>query len=305
MPQVSRRAFLKRAGAASVGWLGSGSLTARVIPTFETDTGRAFRRTDVFSQPDDASAVCGQLLPDSVTAIESVSRSGAWYQVAGSSGRGFVPREALQPIVPYTPPDLVDVIGSGFWAEVVAPISVIRAYCAGQAPIVARLGFGAVTYVMDRMVDSHQQVWYGLTDAPGSALIGWGAALHYAQWSPEPSQHESLHLTIHGRDLIVYDGSRGINRTLIYAPELPSGKTTLRVIQPGAPIDTARPLGLPFLMQLGTGQRVHGAFWHNRFGDVSEQSTIEVPTLAARWLFARLMRYGRPAALTIEQGGLL
>jgi hypothetical protein len=153
---------------------------------------------------------------------------------------------------------------------------------------------------MDRMVDSHQQVWYGLTDAPGSALIGWGAALQYAQWLPEPSQHESLHITIRGRELIVYEGSHAISRMMIFAPKLSPVQTTIRAIQPGAPIDTARPLGLPFLMQIGTGQRLHGAFWHNRFGDVSEQSTIEVPTLAARWLYARLVSYGRPAALTIE-----
>jgi len=297
---VSRRGFLKRAGAASIGWIGSGALAASVIPTFDTDTGRAFHLTDVYTQPDTASAVCGQLLPDSITQIEAVSHSGTWYQVTGKDFSGFVRREALQPIVPYTPPDLVEEIGNGFWAEVVAPISVIREYCAGQAPIVTRLGFGAVIYVMDRMVDSHQQVWYGLTDAPGSALIGWGAALQYAKWSPEPSQHESLHITISGRTLTVYDGSRAISRMLTYAPEMSPLKTTIRTIQPGAAIDTAKPLGLPFLMQLGTGQRLHGAFWHNRFGDVSEQSTIEVPTLAAHWLYARLISYGRPAALTIE-----
>ncbi len=300
MSQLSRRMFLKRAGA--VAWFGPGSAAAiaSYVPAAQANAGRAFHRTDVYTHPDPTSAVCGQLLPDSVTPIEAIHRSGKWYQVAGRDVRGYVSRETLQPILPYTPPTLVDKIGEGFWAEVVAPVSAIREYCAGQAPIVTRLGFGAVIYVMDRMVDSHQQVWYGLTDAPDSALIGWGAALHYAQWSPEPSQHESLHVAIRGRELTVYDGAQAVHRTLIYGPALAPMRTTIRAIRPGAPIDTATPLGLPFLMQLGTGQRLFGAFWHNRFGDVSEQPNIEVPTLAARWLYARLISYGRPAAFIIE-----
>jgi hypothetical protein len=44
-------------------------------------------------------------------------------------------------------------------------------------------------------------------------------------------------------------------------------------------------------MVLATGQRVHGVFWHNRFGAAGaadEAGGIELPVFAARWLYNAL-----------------
>src|SRR5207302_6995208 len=107
--------------------------------------------------------VQSQLLPDTVTPM--VASNAGWYKTSD----GYVRREALQPIHPYRYPAVMD--SPGFWAEFVAPAGSVRQWCGSSAPIMTSLNYGAVVYVMDRLVDDRQQVWYGLSDVPGSRLI--------------------------------------------------------------------------------------------------------------------------------------
>src|SRR5581483_5104263 len=170
MTALSRRQFLKRSGAAAVFGLNAPALAA--IPTGEAPgiVGRAFTLSNVYSRPDASSEVIGRLLPDAVTPItETVdtARNGVWYRVAQPAG--------------YLP--------------------------AGSAPIVARLGYGAVVYVVDRIVDDQRQVWYGLSGAPGSALIGWSPALQYAPWQPEVHKPLTAIVVRRGK-LLAYAGKR-------------------------------------------------------------------------------------------------
>jgi hypothetical protein len=301
---LSRRAFLKQSGV--IAWFGPvfGATPPTSRPAvdlaFPELAGRAFTRTAIHADPDEAGAVFDHLLPDGVTPITGLTRDGCWVQVPG----GYVRREAVQPIAPYSRPALVEAVGQGFWAEVVAPASAIREWCAGAAPVVARLGFGAVVYVVDRLTDDHDQVWYGLTGTPGSPLVGWAAALHYAPWNPgQPDPRtSSIHLLLQQNELAILDGARPIGQAATYGPRLPAGLTTLRAVQPGAPLDAVTPLGLPWLMRLGTGQRLYGAYWHNRFGAMSDGPDIELPTFAARWLHGWLASRGDAAQLPVECG---
>jgi hypothetical protein len=299
---LSRRAFLKQSGV--VAWFGLGfreTLPSTAGRAFPELAGRAFTRTAIHVRPDEASAAGDYLMPDGVLPITGVTDNGRWYQVPG----GYVRREAVQPIAPYSRPALVETVGEGFWAELIAPASAIREWCAGAAPVVARLGFGAVVYVIDKLTDDHDQVWYGLTCAPGSPLVGWGAALHYAPWNlaqpgqPEP-RRPSIRLLLRQNELVIADGRQPIGQTAIYGPRLPTGPTTLRAIQPGAALDAVTPLGLPWLMRLDTGQRLYGAYWHNRFGAVSDGPDVELPTFTARWLYGWLASHGDAATLIVE-----
>ncbi len=239
-----------------------------------------------------------------------LARSGErWYQVPG----GYISREAFQPILPYSRPPLIDPVGDGFWAEVVAPSSAIREWCAGVAPVIARLGFGAVVYVIDRLVDDHNQVWYGLAAAPGSARIGWAAALHYNPWNgattPEPFP-ASVQLRLQPGALLIEDSRRFMGKIEVDGRIAYAGKTVLRAVQPGAApadysINSIRlPLGLPWLMRLDAGPWLYGAWWHNRFGlDVGTGNSpdIELPTLAARWLYAWLICHDSTTMLTFGE----
>jgi hypothetical protein len=168
---------------------------------------------------------------------------------------------------------------------------------------VARLGFGAVVYVVDRLVDDHGQVWYGLADAPGSALVGWSPALQYAPWQPEPKPepHEAPSaLVLRQGQVLVYAGRRLTAQFGYYGPALAPIATTISAVQPGAAFNSALPLGLSWLMRLESGPRIYGTFWHNRSGARRDDGAdIELSTLAARWLYARLAHSPQPIPLTV------
>jgi hypothetical protein len=178
-----------------------------------------------------------------------------------------------------------------FWATLIAPVSTVKAWCAAHAPIVTRLGFGAVVYVIDRMVDDSQHVWYGVTAEPGSPLIGWTPALHYTKWTLTAGAtlaEPLIRIDTYKRQLVVYDRRTAIAAASICSPLLKPGTTTMKRVQPGAAVDASRPLGLPWLMRLDSGYPVHGAFWHNDFGEIGTGTSIELTTFAARWLYERL-----------------
>ncbi len=284
MNGLSRRDFLKSSSlmiaAVPAATLGLNNVQ-HADTIFET-MGRAFEVTDIHDRPYLSSAVVGQLKPDSV--IDITGTRDDWYQVDG----GWVQRTALQPILPYRYPEISDT--TGFWAELVAPVSAVKAWCAAHAPVVARLGFGAVVYVMDRMIDDAKQVWYGVTADSDSPLVGWVPALHYARWLPaDPILAEPLiKIVTRQRQLVVHGRGTAIATARICSPPLQHGTTTISRVQPGAAIDASIPLGLPWLMNLGNGIPVYGAFWHNRFGEQGNKSSIELTTFAARWLYEHL-----------------
>jgi hypothetical protein len=301
---LTRRQFLKRSGAVALFGLNAPALAHVSDGEAPYMIGRVFTLADVFTRPDPSSGVCGRLLPDAVVPILDTletRRNGGWYRIAQPAG--YVPCQALQPILPYSRPEVVETVGDGLWAEVIAPYSAVQQWCAGPAPIVARLGFGAVVYVVDRLVDDHRQVWYGLSDAPDSALVGWSPALQYAPYAPwQPEKQDQLSaLVLRRGELLVYGGRRLLARIKTYGPALTTMTTTIRALQPGAALNSVIPLGLPWLMQLAGGPRVYGAFWHNRVGVARGDSLdIELSTLAARWLYARLANSPQPVPLTVE-----
>src|SRR5258706_6788518 len=137
MAKLSRREFLKQTGLAGVS---AGISASHIVLNLEHAAestlpfGRAFNLSNVYSQPDSSSSVIGQLAPDGVHPIKA-SAVEDWYAV----NDGFVVREAVQPIMPYLRPAVRKEDGAGFWAELVAPSSAIRGWCAAHAPIVERL----------------------------------------------------------------------------------------------------------------------------------------------------------------------
>jgi hypothetical protein len=316
--KISRRQFLKRSGAAIAG-AGVGAAADRPHPNpspYDGEelfgaksekgiVGRAFTLSDVYAEPKRSSPVTGQLAPDSVTPI--IAMNGAWYEVADEDVRGYVPHKSVQPILPYQRPIVVEEIGAGFWAEMVAATSAIREWCAATAPIVTRLAFGAVVYVMDRIVDDRRQMWYGLAESPGGALVGWASALHYAKWiqteKTETAQFTDASLLIQRGELRMIENGRILARTPIRSGRLSQMRTTASLEQPGVARDTVTPLGVPWVMRLETGQPMYGVFWHNQFGDVGEGPDIELPIFAARWLYNWLASRGQSVTLVIEDGG--
>src|SRR5258708_1596253 len=226
MNPLSRREFLKRTGTAAFAApvaLKSMSELVMAPSTLRStveSVGRAFDLTSVYAQPQPDSQIVAQLAPDSVNTIAEISEDQRWYRVA----QGWVPRHVLQPILPYQYP-AIHPATPGFWAEVVAPVSAVRQWCAASAPIVARLGFGAVMYIVDRIDDDSGQAWYGLTAEPESPLVGWSPALHFARWTPPQSQitdELSIEILSHQSQLGISANGKVIARLPLYAVPLAS-----------------------------------------------------------------------------------
>ncbi|MHB8752480.1 MAG: hypothetical protein ACYDBJ_25215, partial [Aggregatilineales bacterium] len=134
---------------------------------------RAFGLTPVYDRP--GGIAVGSLAPDSVHLVQVVDE---WF----ATEHGCVPRTAMQPIRPYVPPTIESHAAAPFWAELIAPSSVVRAWCDVRAPIQATFGHGAVVCVRGTLTDDRGSVWYELDP-------GWVTAAHFVRLeSPIPKQ---------------------------------------------------------------------------------------------------------------------
>ena len=282
----SRRRFLQLAGiavaAASVPHLTSAA------PVFEPVYGRALAATPVYSAPSVSAPLVARLWSDSVTPILAVSvgaANSAWYRLP----QGYARRENLQPMI--APARRSDSSSAPpFWAEVSAAVAVVRAWCAADAPLVARIGHGGVLRVIDFLPGSPSDPgdWYGVAESENGDLLGWSAA---AAWSPalidQIAPDLILALDTGARRLDVIDQDRKV---------LSAPISTGRDLVPGSyPITERRVTlaqagdyrGVPWALTFGDDLHLSGAYWHNQFGAATPGTAVQVTPPLANWLYPR------------------
>ncbi|GAB4544101.1 MAG: hypothetical protein OHK0023_00350 [Anaerolineae bacterium] len=304
MSTLTRRQFLGRSGAFAA-LLGLPKLSAAEmtpnapilgttlgVPTEVPLLGRVFRTIEARTEPKKSAASTGRLPSDSLYAIRGVSEDGWWY----NTPKGYVPREAMQPILPYARPQLPADLSQvqGFY-NVIAPTVTVKSHCTGYASILGRVSFGAVMYVHDVLVDDHKQVWYCVSPSMnGSGLFGWASALSFSPWHPPKTGLAAPALWVdaaHSK-LSVYDGEMLVGETAIHAGGLARGVGTLKVTLPASAAYAGGHYVRSWLMllqgALGKPMPVYGAYWHNRFGVPHTYHNVELPPLAARWLYNML-----------------
>ncbi|MCS6872245.1 MAG: hypothetical protein NZ571_12410 [Anaerolineae bacterium] len=302
---LTRRQFFKRAGAfAALFGLtnsrqvapASADFTALAygatfgVPPESALLGRLFAATDLRTQPLSAAPSLKKLPADSLHAILGVSEDGWWYKVA----EGYLPREAMQPILPYEQPPQPTELHKGYY-QVIAPTTVLRTACTPYARINARFPFGSVIYVHDWLTDDNGQVWYALTStAEGKGMFGWANALHFQRWQPQraPLQQPALWLDTEQHTLSVYEGETFIGKTAACTVPLPHDTATLRLGSPCTHTFREAPYlcmwQMSLFLQRGARLPLYGVNWHNRFGTTSQTRAIELPILAARQLYEML-----------------
>lgn len=273
---LSRRQFLQAAGiTVAAAYL---PRFAPIAPRFDAVFGRALSSVSVHAIPSSDAPLVTHLWSDAVTPI--LDASGAWYRLP----EGYARREGLQPMIaparrsaaPAAPP---------FWGEVTGAVAIVRAYCAADAPISARIGHGGVLRVVDYLPGDGID-WYGV--AEGDDLLGWTQT---AVWSPAriDSAAPALSLAIDpaAQRLTVYDGGDA----LLTAPistgrELPPGAYPLTEQQAvSARQDDYR--GVPWTLRFGDDLRLTGAYWHNHFGTAAPGAAVQVTPPLAQWLYSR------------------
>jgi hypothetical protein len=246
---------------------------------FAAAYGRALETVPVYDTPD--GQVIRRLWSDTVTPLRG--SLGNWYQLPD----GYAKRDMLQPMVspathtltPSAPP---------FWGTVSGAVAVVRAYCAADAPIVARVGHGGVLRAVD-FLSGDGLGWYGVAETEGGALLGWTQA---AVWSPAPpdSALPTLSLAIDRQAQRLT--ARDSQRVLLTAPVSAGGS-----LLPGAYSVTERHAstaqgeyrGVPWALAFSGHAHLTGAYWHNRFGSAAAApaAAVQVTPALAQWLFPR------------------
>lgn len=294
---ISRRDFLRLCGV---------TLAGAAMPSLRVEggarraifAGRALEPTRVYAAPRFDADVRRAVHPDQVLPLvvsfpEALSfreATAGWFKVPGAGG-GYVPARAVQPMMPYTRPAVIAPVEAPFWAEVIAPVTVARAWPLPDAPARGRPGYGATLRVIDAQADDEGRVWY--RDAESG---GWVQALHVRRLDPAevqpinpgaPDKRLVIGAARAGapRRLVAFEGDQPVMEAPVCATARASGDD--RVVSakhPGRQL--AAWWGAPWLVEAGE-TTICGAYWHNDFGASrdGDRAAITLAPAAARWVY--------------------
>ncbi len=230
---------------------------------------RAFGLAAVYDVPE--GMVIGHLAPDSV---HQVRESGGWFVME----HGYVAKTEMQPMGIPIKASVETKPKTPFWAELIAPSSVVRGFASGRAPIVDKLGYGAVLRVVSTLDE-----WYEIEGG------GWVVGEHLSAWASSPRLNErsllkwtpEIQVNLRAMMLRMYTGKRLIVQSPFYGGKgVEQGATVLRSVQPGGE------RGAPWQMITESGIRVYGAYWHNRFGLAGDEADLQLPPETAKIIYA-------------------
>lgn len=278
---LSRRQFLQFFGITTV----SQSLDlAGIAPTINTASeiptlirGRVLQPASIYAEPSLNVAPLQTIWANTIVDLQETIPG--WYRLA----EGYVPQRLVQPIWPdLLSAEYQDILTPSA-VRVTAPSATIREYAHQEADLVTKVGHGGALQAIDCIHYPNTGDWLQVAAADGRK-IGWTQASH---WQPiDDSRHNlvSAQINRQAHTLTINDAFV----TPINLPTaLPVGTQTLSRVTVGggtAMYDGDTIEGVPNVMELETGQRLYGVYWHNQFGSVSQ--AIEINTNAARWLWA-------------------
>ncbi|MBN2470964.1 MAG: L,D-transpeptidase [Anaerolineae bacterium] len=280
--QMTRRLFLQVTGGGML----TGGLLPGGFPALERLplAGRVLRQTPV-CQGVESPVIMRNLWPDSTVPLEGAV--GDWYRVRD----GVVAKRDLQPMLPYDPAGVTVPDALPGVMTVVAPAAPVRAWAAGDAPLVARVGYGGAGLVLDALPDG-ESGWYAIRDetAPGGAVLGWTPA---ARWSvpgvaPVTRIPEEARLVLDSRRAearLMHDGRVLARFPAAVAPAQRAGQYRLTHKRPCGPV--GKQVGASWLLDWPGGV-LYGAHWHHDLGGPGLDEGWGVAPWAARWLYESL-----------------
>lgn len=294
--QFSRREFLQFSGIALLASRLDLFDTAFAFPQEAAYQGRVLASSPVFATPAVTAPVVRTLWPDSITPLLE-TRDG-WYHVPD----GWVRHELLQPMTPYTPPEVVPLPDVPYWAEVTAPVAPLRAWCAADAPLLGRIGHGGLALVIDALpADQPGMAWYGIADANGE-LLGWTPGVRWGLMKSLPvgeslrpssamaNRENFIEIALSTYTLTAWED----NTAILAAPvslgtDIQPGSYAFQRCQPAITwsdsIEGQTWYGVPWAIDLGAAGLLTGAYWHNRFGAAAPGPALQVSPALARWLY--------------------
>ena len=266
----SRRHFLSLMGISIAAWP-LRSITFGIEPNQHL-FGRALEATPVYAPGHTAADPVTMLWPDSIVPIHG--RDGHWYRL----DEGFAHVHHLQPIETFSAAPVV--VTPSSWAVVAGGAAVVRAWCAADAPALARIGHGGVAHV-DDWLPGPGGGWYHVTLADGRG--GWTGA---ANWRPvavdvEPLEGLPLRLERHMLRATI-DSAPAFETLVSRGAQIRPGRYALTRDVPATHLGAYH--GIPWALRFGQHQ-LAGAYWHNQFGADHPGPAVQIAPAVARWLY--------------------
>jgi len=215
-------------------------------------------------------------LPDSVQPI--LGYTAGWVRLTN----GEIPETYIQPMLPM---EAAPIKSLPTWVEVAAPYAAARAWCAPDAPLVERLGHGAVLYADKILDDSAKQFW--LRVALRDEQSAWVQMAHLRQaLLPSVGLASGAVLEKNGQLTLYAAEKRLFTLAVGVSQNLPSG--VYRILEKRPAQHTPTHSGVPWLLMANGGLALHGVHWHNDFATPAAAS-VELSAFAAKLLYASLI----------------
>lgn len=145
---------------------------------------------------------------------------------------------------------------------------------------------------------------------PGVAATGdagGGAAAQPQFAPPPPTLYTGKQVVVDLSDQMVYAYQDGVLlRSLLVSTGLPGTPTVLgdynvyhilesqRMVGPGYDLP-----GVPYVMYFYQGYALHGAYWHNNFGNPMSHGCVNMPPAEAEWFYSNFVELGTPVHVQV------
>ncbi len=240
-----------------------------------------------------------QIIPlyAAVMGKEPWPRNPVWYE----TDEGFIHSGYVQPVENMPNSDVVIEEEPGFWARVCVPIA--EAGSQPNSPWVSyKLYYGTVYRVVETVTDEDKHWWYrlkdGVTYSPGPYVPAWSMCrILPEEMAPISPSHPDkwIQIELEAQRLICFEGEKAVFSTPVSSGaggRTPRGeyrvirkRHTRRMIG-GTDDDYYDLPGIAFPTYFTkAGHAIHGTYWHNDFVRPHSHGCINVPNLAAQWVF--------------------
>ena len=314
---MNRREFLKHTSAAL-----AGLALPRVpvaIPEMDESVERAnlqapptslgriatWWRQSVHSEPSPEAECVAWKTRDQIISLYAATvgkapwpRNPTWYQTE----EGFIHSGYVQPVENMPNSNIVTGKEPGFWVRVCVPIAEARSRL-DNSRVRYKLYYGTVYRVIDTIKDNDENWWYrlqdGVTYSPGPYVPTWSMCrIPPKELAPiSPSRSDKwLQVDLEAQKLVCFEGDKAVFSTPVSSgaagTRTPRGehhitrKRHTRRMTGGSGPDFFDLPGIAFPTYFTqAGHAIHGTYWHNDFVRPHSHGCVNVPNLAAQWVF--------------------
>jgi len=314
----SRREFLQLCGIGFTGLMLPNSLLSILNPPDHDQEGLLGRVTwaghKLYQEPDPTSNLIEEMEMDSIWRItgatigdDEAMANRIWYELDGigyaHSGRIQPVRKRLNKAVMIIPED-------GCLGEITVPFVDAYSSLEENRAIIYRFYYASTFWILKRMIDEEESVWYQLLDdrnyrvyyVPASTMRLVPDSELTAISTTVPPEDKKIVVDLTSQTLAAYEGEKTVFMSRISSGvRLKEGgfatpKGSYQTIRKRPCRHMANPAnaygsgfdlpGVPWVSYFtSNGVALHGAYWHNNFGVPHSHGCINMTPQAAKWIY--------------------